>query len=118
MLSEDVTGIVLLMDIWDYDMLWCYDCEGVSGAMVLVAGGVWGLDAGRGCLGTVWLAREDAIVLSTSTSVAWQLLTTEIILLTLSISIATPSSESSLVQILLHQMSLEKLQLKLFTLIL
>ena len=92
MLSEDVTGIVLLMDIWYYDMLWCYDCEGVSGAMVLVAGGVWGLDAGRGCLGTVWLAGEDAIVLSTSTSVAWQHLITQII--SLFLSIATSSSES------------------------
>ena len=50
-LSEDVAGMVLLMGIWYYDMIWCYDCEGVSGAMVLVAGGVWGLDAGRGVWG-------------------------------------------------------------------
>ena len=48
MFSEDVTGMVLLIGTWYYDMLLCYDCEGGSGAMVLVAGGVWGLDAGRG----------------------------------------------------------------------
>ena len=86
MFSEDFTGMVLLDG-----MLWCYDYEGVSGVMVLVAGGVWGLDAGRGCLGTVWLAGEDVIVLSISTSVAWQHLITQIIL------IPTPSSESSLI---------------------
>ena len=46
MFSEDVTGVVVLVG-----MLWCYDYEGVSGVMVLVAKGVWGLDAGRGYLG-------------------------------------------------------------------